>query len=74
VQEAKDRKRFPNQRPRCNDCAFRAGTLPNGCEVTLADAIKCAFEGQVFFCHKGKADKPCMGWLTLQSTKLIGGE
>ena len=51
--EAEQRRDFPNMLPRCNDCAFRAGTLPNGCEETLMDAMKCAVEGKPFYCHKG---------------------
>ncbi|MGW8286396.1 MAG: hypothetical protein ACWGPR_11830 [Candidatus Deferrimicrobiaceae bacterium] len=74
--EAEDLERFPNQNPRCNDCAFRLGTLPNQCEETLGDAIKCVVEGQTFYCHKGQKDRPCMGWVVLQSKgvgKMLAG-
>lgn len=54
--EADQRRDFPNMLPRCNDCAFRAGTRPNGCEETLMDAIKCAVEARPFYCHKGTQD------------------
>lgn len=49
---------------RCKTCAFRAGTVPNGCELTLADALKCSMEGsRVFVCHQdSKHQKPCHGW------------
>jgi len=47
--EAEQRRDFPDMLPRCNDCAFRAGTLPNGCEETLMDAMKCAVEGKPFY-------------------------
>lgn len=72
--EAEDLKRFPNQQPRCNDCAFRAGTQPNGCPETLMDAIKCVVEGAPFYCHKGmkEGEKPkhlCRGWLTMQGAR-----
>ena len=37
---------------RCHDCAFRAGTAPNGCAQTLLDALKCLVEGGPDFdCH-----------------------
>ena len=35
VAEAEQRKQFPNQLPRCDDCAFSAGTRPNGCSFHL---------------------------------------
>lgn len=46
---------------RCASCAFRLGTVPNGCVQTQMDAIKAAIEGVEFRCHVG--DKPiCHGW------------
>jgi hypothetical protein len=36
---------------RCGTCAFRMGTVPNGCLQTMADAAKCLAEGEVFECH-----------------------
>jgi hypothetical protein len=36
---------------RCSTCAFRAGTVPNGCEQTVMDAVKCVKEDVVFRCH-----------------------
>lgn len=66
------RERFPNMRPRCGTCAFRAGTIPNGCEETLADAIKCVAEkDRLFLCHespKGEEKQPCAGYMTLIQT------
>lgn len=73
VEEERQRKMFPDQLPRCDDCAFRAGTFPNGCPETLMDAIKCVVELNPFYCHKGLVDgKPqhlCRGWLTMVATK-----
>lgn len=74
VAEAEMRKTFPNHAPRCDDCAFKAGTDPNGCEPTLMDAIKCAVENIPFFCHKGVADggpvkAPCRGWMLWVGSK-----
>lgn len=72
VAEAEQREEFPDQTPRCDDCAFRAGTKPNGCPETLMDAIKCVVEMNPFYCHKGLVDgKPkhiCRGWWLLVST------
>lgn len=53
---------------RCKTCAFRGGTLPNGCEETLMDAMKCVIEGKPFMCHQtfDANDEPtevCAGWL-----------
>lgn len=71
AEEKKQLQLFPDQHPRCVDCAARAGTIPNGCEETLMDFLKCAIEGVDFMCHKGlregeKPHRPCMGWLILQ--------
>lgn len=73
VEEEAQRKQFPYQLPRCDDCAFRKGTLPNGCSETLMDAIKCVVELNPFYCHKGLDDgKPkhiCRGWWLMIATK-----
>lgn len=62
------RVRFPNMMERCASCAFRAGTLPNGCDETVMDALKCVIEGHDFMCHQSKGNSdPCMGWLLLVS-------
>jgi len=48
---------------RCKSCAFRAGTVPNGCLQTQMDALKCVVEDVPFQCHQ--ADRkgwPCHGW------------
>lgn len=48
---------------RCNSCAFRPGTVPNGCLQTQMDALKCVVENVPFLCHQ--ADRkawPCHGW------------
>lgn len=49
---------------RCGTCAFRAGTDANGCVATLMDALKCAAEGETFWCHEH--DRPCAGWVTMR--------
>lgn len=62
--EAEQRKRFPDHAERCKSCAFRAGTIPNGCESTAMDATKAWMEHVPFLCHEHKGDdKPvCAGW------------
>lgn len=70
--EAEDLKRFPKQRWRCGTCAFRLGTIPNGCTATMMDAVKCMVEGLPFMCHespKGRSGEPtqvCAGWMAGQ--------
>lgn len=55
---------------RCRSCAFRAGTVPNGCFQTMSDAIKAALEQKPFLCHVGRypdgSRKMCAGWLATQ--------
>ena len=67
--EAKQKQRFPNMAERCQSCALRAGTFPNGCESTLMDVIKCLSEFELFYCHETKSDKKpvCAGYMTLLS-------
>lgn len=48
---------------RCASCAFRAGTVPNGCPVTVLDAFKATMEGQPFLCHLQLGNRgTCHGW------------
>lgn len=48
---------------RCRTCAFRSGTVPNGCAQTMADAIKCVVEAHPFLCHQhDRKGLPCHGW------------
>lgn len=54
--------------PRCTTCAFRAGSIPNGCEATVLDATKCMIEDIAFMCHERKG-KACSGWLTMRMAK-----
>lgn len=46
---------------RCKTCAFRAGTVPNGCAQTQCDVMKCIIERKPFMCHQDPA-MPCFGW------------
>lgn len=50
---------------RCTSCAFRPGTVPNGCPQTMSDAIKAVAENVPFWCHatKERYTKLCHGWL-----------
>lgn len=63
---SKLRAEHPHAQERCGTCAFRAGTFPNGCAVTLMNALKCALEADPFYCHE--RDALCMGYLALKST------
>ena len=55
---------------RCKTCAFREGTIPNGCPETIMDALKCVMEKEPFMCHhdmkNGKPTKMCAGWIVTQ--------
>ena len=56
---------------RCKTCAFRAGTVPNGCAQTQLDAIKAVVEHIPFMCHahqnsKGRCDRICGGWFAVR--------
>jgi hypothetical protein len=70
--EAEFTKLHGKTKERCRSCAFRGGTLPNGCEETLMDAIKCVMEGEPFYCHETKGDdKPlCAGWYVAQAAVI----
>lgn len=62
--------RKPDAPKRCGTCAFRDGTIPNGCEATVMDALKCTMELGIFYCHEDKAgETACAGW-NLLKTKL----
>lgn len=56
----------PELSARCSTCAFRAGTIPNGCFVTVADAMKAVLQRETFLCHEAVppgAPRPvCVGW------------
>lgn len=48
---------------RCKSCAFRRGTVPNGCLQTQMDAMKAVIEGVPFLCHQhDRKGTPCHGW------------
>jgi hypothetical protein len=49
---------------RCKTCAFRAGTVPNGCLQTQADAIKAVIEDVPFLCHQN-LNTICHGWFAI---------
>lgn len=58
---------------RCKSCAFRAGTVPNGCMQTQMDVMKAVLEKKPFACHvvpPGKSRSICAGWFAaVQSMK-----
>ena len=52
---------------RCSSCAFRLGTIPNGCLSTIGDAVKAVMERVPFWCHQhmkpdGEPTQLCSGW------------
>ena len=48
---------------RCKSCAFRMGTVPNGCLVTQSDALKAVIEDVPFMCHQANRNGAvCHGW------------
>lgn len=52
---------LPDQR--CASCAFRPGTVPNGCLQTQNDAFKAVLEGVPFMCHASPNNSDyCYGW------------
>ena len=64
---------------RCRSCAYRSGTIPDGCPNTVMDALKCTMEGVPFYCHQtppngdGGYTGLCGGYLISRSA-LHGGE
>lgn len=57
---------------RCASCAFRLGTVPNGCLQTQLDVMKAVMEHEAFFCHAVEAPgtKVCAGWFaSVQAAK-----
>lgn len=65
---AHQKQQFPKMKEPCVTCAFRVGTIPNGCPQTQLDALKCVVEGVPFMCHHGTKDAQgnfnefCAGW------------
>jgi hypothetical protein len=73
AQEQQALRRFPKHKTRCQSCAFRQGTIPNGNPNTIMDALKCAIEGRTFSCHQtldaqGEPTEVCIGWLLSQQS------
>lgn len=57
---------------RCASCAFRLGTVPNGCLQTQLDVMKAVMEHEAFFCHMvdTPGTKVCAGWFaSVQAVK-----
>lgn len=48
---------------RCKSCAFRSGTVPNGCLQTQMDVLKAVIEKVPFKCHQhDQKGQICHGW------------
>lgn len=56
---------YADEGERCKSCAFRAGTVPNGCAQTQLDISKCSAEGIPFYCHQHRGEL-CHGWVTVR--------
>jgi hypothetical protein len=58
----------------CGTCAFRRGTIPNGCEETVSDAMKAVAErDRTFMCHErpnGEAPTKVCGGFAIVTTAL----
>lgn len=76
---AEQKKQFPNMAEPCVTCAFRAGTIPNGCPQTQMDALKALVEGVPFMCHHsptneaGELTELCAGWFAAYSATATKG-
>lgn len=49
---------------RCASCAFREGTVPNGCMQTQLDVLKAVCEGVPFHCHAPRDGRLCAGFVS----------
>lgn len=59
----------------CKTCAFRPGTIPNGCPQTQLDALKCVMEGVPFMCHQDQTLMTvCHGWFAARQAPSIKGK
>lgn len=49
---------------RCAGCAFKSGSVANGCLQTQMDVIKSLLEKKAFYCHMVEhiGTKVCRGW------------
>jgi uncharacterized Zn-binding protein involved in type VI secretion len=62
-----ERKGVPDER--CKSCAFRLGTVPNGCPQTQMDALKAVVEGGKFDCHQhDRRGTFCFGWAAARAS------
>lgn len=66
--------RHPEAPVRCGDCAFRAGTTPNGCAPSLVTALECLRTGEPFYCHLGVVEESFNGEVTsTEPTRVCAG-
>ncbi len=54
----------------CPSCAFRRGTVPNGCLQTQMDALKAIVEGVPFLCHAPKDGRMCAGYIAARAAHV----
>lgn len=55
------------QDTRCSSCAFRLGTVPNGCIQTQLDTLKAITEGGQFLCHAPQDGRLCAGYVACRA-------
>lgn len=56
----------------CKTCAFRPGTVPNGCAQTQSDVLKAVLEGVAFMCHQNRGEV-CAGWFAARQDPRVKG-
>jgi len=56
---------------RCASCAFRLGTVPNGCIQTQLDTLKAVTEGGQFLCHAPQDGRLCAGYVACRAYKAM---
>lgn len=56
---------------RCASCAFRPGTVPNGCIQTQLDTLKAVTEGGQFLCHAPHDGRLCAGYVACRAYKAM---
>ena len=54
----------------CPSCAFRHGTVPNGCIQTQMDALKAIVEAVPFLCHAPKDGRMCAGYIAARASHV----
>lgn len=64
-----------DQKPLCDGCAFRLGSVANTCSSTVTDAAGATDMGHDFMCHirgyeNGEAKAPCAGYVQMARKEI----